>query len=51
MKYKQITFYFIRGEKFPNMDITIGNKKKCEGYISLKYMGITKKNKNSKNER
>ena len=49
MKYKQITFYFIRGEKFPDMDAIFsekkGSKKQCDGYIVLKYMGITKKTK------
>jgi hypothetical protein len=49
MKYKQITFYFIRGEKFPDMDAMFsenkGSKKRCDGYIVLKYMGITKKTK------
>ena len=49
MKYKQISFIFIRGEKFPDMDSIFsertGNKKSCDGYIIMKYMGVTKKTK------
>ena len=49
MKYKQISFYFIRGEKFPDMDEIFsqkkGDDKQCDGYIIMKYMGITRKTK------
>ena len=50
MTYKQLSFYFIRGEDFPDMDEKqilqkkIHKKKKdCDGYIEVKYMGIMKK--------
>ena len=51
MKYKQISFYFIRGENFPDMDsITVvderlGKNKRCQAYIVMKYMGITRRTK------
>ena len=49
MKYKQISFYFIRGEDFPDMDSIFSQnakgKKRCDGYISIKYMGIERKTK------
>ena len=52
MTYKQISFYFIRGEDFPNMDSTktklnlLNPKKKdCDGYIDVKYMGLVKHTK------
>ena len=49
MKYKQISFYFIRGEKFPDMDSIVyekkGDAKRCDGYIIMKYMGIVRKTK------
>ena len=49
--YKQISFYFFRGEDFPDMDdddiiknnIFTGKKKSCDGFIEVKYMGIMKK--------
>ena len=46
MKYKQISFYFYRGEEFPDMDAVFSEKKKgrrCDGYIEMKYMGIMRK--------
>ena len=53
MTYKQISFYFFRGEEFPNMDnISVKNigtkfggkkKKLCDGFIKVKYMGIMRK--------
>ena len=52
MSYKQISFYFFRGEEFPDMDkknvkniINIGkkHKKSCEGFIEVKYMGIMRR--------
>ena len=49
MKYRQISFYFIRGEKFPDMDSFFSEKKgkdkRCDGYVIMKYMGITRKTK------
>ena len=48
MKYKQISFYFFRGEEFPDMDSVFSTKKvkrKCDGYIEVKYMGVTRKTK------
>jgi len=55
MKYKQISFYFFKGEEFPDMDATFSTKKigrRCDGYIEVKYMGIVRKTKVSemKNE-
>ena len=46
-KYKQIYFYFFRGEQFPDMDaITVLDERKvnrrCDGYIEVSYMGITR---------
>ena len=46
MKYKQISFFFFRGEQFPDMDAVFSEKKtgrRCDGYIEMKYMGITRK--------
>ena len=46
MKYKQISFYFFKGEEFPDMDEIFSQKKKgrrCDGYIEMKYMGIKRK--------
>ena len=46
MKYKQISFYFFRGEEFPDMDAVFSENKKgrrCDGYIEMKYMGIMRK--------
>jgi len=46
MKYKQISFYFFKGEEFPDMDAVFSEKKKgrrCDGYIEMKYMGIMRK--------
>ena len=46
MKYKQISFYFFRGEQFPDMDAVFSEKKtgrRCDGYIEMKYMGIMRK--------
>jgi len=48
MKYKMISFYFFRGEEFPDMDAVFSENKtgrRCDGYIEMKYMGITKKTK------
>ena len=48
MKYKQISFYFFKGEEFPDMDSTFSTKKvgrRCNGYIEVKYMGIVRKTK------
>ena len=48
MKYKQISFYFYRGEEFPDMDSVFSEKKvgrRCDGYIEVKYMGIKRKTK------
>ena len=48
MKYKQISFYFLRGEEFPDMDSVFSEKKvgrRCDGYIEVKYMGIKRKTK------
>ena len=48
MKYKQISFYFFRGEEFPDMDSIFSEKKvgrRCDGYIQVKYMGIVRKTK------
>ena len=48
MKYKQISFYFFRGEEFPDMDSVFSEKKvgrRCDGYIEVKYMGIKRKTK------
>ena len=49
MKYKQISFYFIRGEKFPDMDSIFNQRKdknkSCQAYIVMKYMGIVRKTK------
>ena len=48
MKYKQISFYFYRGEEFPDMDSVFSEKKvgrRCDGYIEAKYMGIKRKTK------
>jgi hypothetical protein len=48
MKYKQISFYFFRGEEFPDMDSVFSEKKvgrRCDGYIEVKYMGIVRKTK------
>jgi hypothetical protein len=48
MKYKQISFYFFRGEEFPDMDAVFSEKKtgrRCDGYIEMKYMGIMRKTK------
>ena len=59
MTYKQISFYFFRGENFPDMDgdNIIKNNfikqkvfkqkkvKSCDGYIEVKYMGIMRKTK------
>ena len=48
MKYKMISFYFFRGEEFPDMDAIFSENKtgrRCDGYIEMKYMGITKKTK------
>jgi len=48
MKYKQISFYFFRGEEFPDMDSVFSEKKvgrRCDGYIEVKYMGIIRKTK------
>ena len=49
MKYKQISFYFIRGVDFPDMDsyftqYGVGDRS-CQGYIVIKYMGIERKTK------
>ena len=49
--YKQISFYFFRGEDFPDMDsddilknnIFTKKTKSCDGYIEVKYMGIMRK--------
>ena len=48
MTYKQISFYFFRGEDFPDMDKKnikkfINKEKSCEGFIEVKYMGILRK--------
>ena len=46
IKYKQISFYFFRGEEFPDMDAVFSEKEKgrrCDGYIEMKYMGIMRK--------
>ena len=46
MKYKQISFFFFKGEEFPDMDAVFSEKKKgrrCDGYIEMKYMGIMRK--------
>ena len=54
MTYKQISLYFFRGEEFPDMDADeienfpgkiFGQKrsKACDGYIEVKYMGVTRK--------
>ena len=47
MTYKQISFYFFRGEDFPDMDekkpFKDKLKKECDGYIEVKYMGIMRK--------
>ena len=54
MTYKQISFYFFRGEEFPNMDeksiknfasnlINKKKKKSCQGFIEVKYMGIMRR--------
>ena len=51
MKYKQISFYFYRGEEFPDMDSVFSEKKvgrRCDGYIEVKYMGINRKTKSIK---
>ena len=48
MKYKQISFYFFKGEEFPDMDSVFSEKKvgrRCDGYIEVKYMGIMRKTK------
>ena len=48
MKYKQISFYFFRGEEFPDMDSVFSEKKvgrRCDGYIEVKYMGVKRKTK------
>jgi len=48
MKYKQISFYFFKGEEFPDMDATFSTKKvgrRCDGFIEVKYMGIVRKTK------
>ena len=48
MKYKQISFYFFRGEEFPDMDSVFSEKKvgrRCDGFIEVKYMGIMRKTK------
>ena len=49
MKYKQISFYFIRGEDFPDMDSFFtqygAGGRSCQGYITMKYMGIERKTK------
>ena len=49
MKYKQISFYFIRGVDFPDMDSYFTQYGKggrsCQGYITMKYMGIERKTK------
>ena len=49
--YKQISFYFFRGEDFPDMDkddfiknkFFIKKQKSCDGFIEVKYMGIMRK--------
>ena len=50
MTYKQISFYFFRGEDFPDMDkkspkaLFRGKKKKqCDGFIEVKYMGVMRR--------
>ena len=48
MEYKQISFYFYRGEELPDMDSFMFEKKvdrQCDGYIEVRYMGITRKTK------
>ena len=48
MKYKQISFFFFKGEQFPDMDAIFSEKKKgrrCDGYIEMKYMGIMRRTK------
>ena len=50
MTYKQISFYFFRGEDFPDMDKKnikklFNKEKSCEGFIEVKYMGILRKTK------
>ena len=48
MKYKQRSFYFFRGEEFPDRDSIFWEKKvgrRCDGYIQVKYMGIMAKQK------
>ena len=50
MTYKQISFYFFRGEDFPDMDAKnvkklFNKEKSCEGFIEVKYMGILRKTK------
>ena len=48
MKYKLISFYFFRGEEFPDMDAVFSQNttgRRCNGYIEMKYMGIKKKTK------
>ena len=44
--YKQLEIYIFKGEQFPDMEATFGKErttnKRCEGYIEVKYLGITK---------
>ena len=46
VEYRLITLNIFRGEGIPDMDSVFSEKKinrECDGYIEVKYMGITKK--------
>ncbi|MGL4948160.1 MAG: hypothetical protein ACRC42_02120, partial [Mycoplasma sp.] len=51
MEYKQLKIELFKAEEIPDMDAVnfFGNEKKtsrrCQGYVEIKYMGITKKTK------
>ena len=48
MEYKQLSIYIFKGEELPDMDSLFFDKKinrECDGYIEVKYMGITRKTK------
>ena len=44
--YKELEIYLFKGEQFPDMEATFGKErttnKRCDGYIEVKYLGITK---------
>ena len=44
--YKQLEIYLFKGEQFPDMEVSFGKertaKKRCDGYIEVKYLGISK---------